>query len=407
MRVDYLLQKFLYNEQKHVQVFDLCKFCETVEYLDMSVPMVERKHIYINCSGIDWICHAKHDVKNYRTIMWNQYTLMTSQDYCKLVLDAMNSMEPRLALQAIHHLNKELKVEQPHMVNAINAAEQLLFKCYVPMKLKQDTLPVPPVGKEYVEELLEPLGFDLKHMKPKFKDCLISDCSCREKSLDPETEACNSCGNTKLKLAKDVLKDGDLRPDMPRWDNMMEFLDEERKLLNGGKEKSGQIQKNLDIVRARALVNSTCTDILNNLNALTGIKDPCDFCRNLKRSSPDKIIDCSGLQDVCTFRYDFFKEWPVGMVRDKCYNERVLGCSTTEKYKQLLNHIFSLKYVERAMRVKDVMDNDILAVNPHLAPVIKQYNCILYRYFWPYALEKETLDLTGDPAATSDEEEFV
>ena len=402
-RVDYLLDKFMYNELKHVQVFDLCKFCETVEVLDMSVPMKERKQIYLNCSGIDWICHARYDVNNYRGILWNQYTLMSSEDYSQLVMEAMNTMEPRHALDAVHHLNKELKVEQPHMVNTIHAVEELLYSCYVPMQLKGDTLPLPPLGKEYEEEFVAPEKFNLNEMEPRFKEVWISSCSCTEKCLDPETEKCTTCGNSKLKLAREALKCNDFAPEMPKWDKFLEFLDEERLLINGSPNNTSQIQENLNMARVRTLVNSTCTDILTHLNALTGIKDPCNFCKNLKRSTPDRVVDCSGLLKVCTFRYDFFKEWPVSMVRDKCYNDRVLNCNTTERYKHLLNEIFSLKYLERAMKVKDIVDDDILAANPHLAPVIKQYNALLYRYYWPCALEKKVLDLGTDTCPSSPE----
>ena len=403
-RVNYLLDKLLYNEETHVQIFDLCRYCESKELMDMNVSMVEKKNIYLNCCGIDWICHARSQIRGYKPLEWNQYILMTSEEYCQVVRQAMESMEPRHALVSIDNLNRDLKRKQPHMVNAIHAVEELIFSCYVPMMLKQDTLPVPPEGKEYVEELIEPIGIDLDHVKPRFKECWMSDCNCIEKSLDPETEACTSCGNTKLKLARDALLSGDLSPEMPRWDHLMKFLDEERLMLSGGKSDPGEIQTHLNVERARALVNSTCSDLLDHLTALTGVKDACEFCKTLKRCNPDSVIDCSGLEKVCRFKYDYYQEWPAGMVRFKCYNERVLNCSTTEKYKILMNHVFSLKYIERAMKVKDIIDGDILTVNPHMAPVINQYNCILYRYYWPYVLEKETLDLTRDPLPPTDVE---
>ena len=406
IRVDYLLEKYKYNDQKHVQVFDLCTFCETMERLDKSVPMQERKQVYINCSGIDWICHARHDVHKTFQVPWNQYTLMPPEEYCSIMMDAMTSMEPRVAIQTINSFNKELKREQPHMMNTIHAVEELIFSCYKPMQVIMDTLPVPPVGKEYVKEPVDPMNLSPPHanLRPKFKECWVSDCSCTDKCLDPETEACTQCGNTHLKLAMEALENCDLKPKMPTWETVLNFCEEEKVLLEGMKDNCCERQTGLNDLRCQTLVSKTCLEILTHLSSLTGIKNPCEFCCNLKRSSPDRIIDCTGVKKVCTFKYEFFKEWPVGLVREKAYNDKILNCSTRAQYRDLLNQIFSLKYVERAMACKDILDSDLLAVNPHLAPIIRQYNCILYRYYWPYAIDKELLDLPTDECLSDSSE---
>ena len=369
-----------------------------MEDLDRSVPMEKKKLTYINCSGHEWVCRAISEVEKYESILWNQYTLITPQEYCELIAEAMDTMEPRSAMFSIHKFNKDLKVEQPHTVNTILAVEELLFNSYVPLKLGKNRLPVPPEGKEFLEEHVAPVNIEKGELvEPTFKESWVSTCCCLDKSLDPETEACTQCGNTKLQLAREKINTGDLSQ-MPDWDPTLHYLDEGEDMVDGARG----IQKELNMVRARAWVNNTCKEILNHITSLTGIKEPCTFCQTKKRSAPDRIIECSGVEKHCTFNHEFFKAWPVGMVRDKSYNEIVLSCYTVAKYKDILDQIFSLKYVERAMNVKRMVDTDLLAVHPHLAPVANLYNCILYRYYWPSTLER--IPSLEDVSAVSDAE---
>ena len=399
--VDKLLDKLNYNEKQHVQVYNLCTHCETVEDLDRSVPMEKKKLTYLHCSGYDWICRAIYEVERDETILWTQYSLMTPQEYCELITEAMETMEPRSAMFSIHKFNKDLRMEQPHTVNTIHAVEELLFKCYVPLKLQKNRLPVPPEGKEFLEEIVAPMNIEQSELvEPTFKESWVPTCSCPEKSLDPETEACTQCGNSKLQLVREKINTGDLTQ-MPDWDPTLHFLDEEKDMVDGNAAATG-IQRDLDIVRARALVSNTCTEMINHISTHTGIKDPCQFCQTKKRSAPDRIVECSGVEELCTFKHEFFKAWPVGMVRDKSYNEIVLSCYTVAKYKDILDQVFSLKYVERAMNVKRMIDTDLLPIHPHLAPVANLYNCILYRYYWPSPLER--IPSLEDVSATSDAE---
>ena len=386
-RVNFLLKESCYREDRQVQNFDLCKHCEIMEALDMSVPMADRKETYMNCSGVDWVCQAMHEVNKHQSIPWSQFSLMKPQFYSRLVLENMKGMEPRTAMHSINNLNKELKLEQPHMVNSIHVTEELMYNCYMPLKVVGDVLPVPPEGKEYVQEYVAPDNVLPSALKEAtFRESYVSKCACVQKALNRERKACTQCGNTDMLMAMKAMEDGTVFLEYPYWNYSIGFLDDEKNMVNGAKKNHSTLQVQLDLARAKALVNSTCAEMIANISALTGIQSPCEFCQTTKRCTPDRVLHCSGVQELCVFKYEFFRQWPAGMVRERPYNNQVLNCSTVARYQEILNQIFSLKYLERAIRVKYLLDTDLLAVQPHLSPVVKEYNCLLYRYYWPYAL---------------------
>ena len=408
LRVDYLMEKYGYNENKNVQIFDLCKHCESVEDLDVSVPILDKKQCYINCSGVDWICQAKFEANKHERILWNQYILMRQEDYSQLVIEALQRFDPRIAINSINQFNKELKCEQPHMTNTTFVAEEMIFNSYCPMTIPDDVVPVPPLGKEYYPGYVKPIKNEENEtvkqpdLKIPNKENWIPDCDCKDTMIHLDSESCIMCG-TKYKNRNRLnhFLNPDNLPTLPTWENVFKFFDEEKDMVkNVG--NIDEIQNKLDMARAKAIVNSKCTEILGNLAALTGMKDACQFCSNMKRSTPDRIIECSGLQEVCIFKHEFFKEWPACMFREKGYTESILKCSTKEKYQKLLDKIFSVKYFERAMKIKEILDSDVLVVSPHLAPVIKQYNCLLYRYYWPHAFNQKPAEYVPDSDSDSE-----
>ena len=49
--------------------------------------------------------------------------------------------------------------------------------------------------------------------------------------------------------------------------------------------------------------------LLNNIDKLTAVADPCDLCMWRKQQNPSHIVVCSGAEELCTFKYEFFAEW--------------------------------------------------------------------------------------------------
>ena len=78
---------------------------------------------------------------------------------------------------------------------------------------------------------------------------------------------------------------------------------------------------------------------------------------------------------------------------------KILLCDTMKNYSELLDEIFNVKFIERAMQLKAMVDCQIMAIHPHMARIIAFYDLLIYRYYSPVwnrngegklqALEKE------------------
>ena len=67
----------------------------------------------------------------------------------------------------------------------------------------------------------------------------------------------------------------------------------------------------------------------------------------------------------------------------------LLDCDTLEKYAQLLDIIFSVKYIERAFELKTIIDNTLLSLHPHMCYPINWYDTLLYRFYCsPWVIPK-------------------
>ena len=65
---------------------------------------------------------------------------------------------------------------------------------------------------------------------------------------------------------------------------------------------------------------------------MTAVADPCELCCWWKDRNPSTVVMCSGAENLCKFKYEFFAEW----------QEMLLDCDTLEKYAQLMDIIFSV-----------------------------------------------------------------
>ena len=62
---------------------------------------------------------------------------------------------------------------------------------------------------------------------------------------------------------------------------------------------------------------------------------------------------------------------------------KILLCDTKKTYSELLDEIFNVKFIERAMQLKAMVECQIMAIHPHMAKIIAYYDLLIYRYYSP------------------------
>ena len=62
---------------------------------------------------------------------------------------------------------------------------------------------------------------------------------------------------------------------------------------------------------------------------------------------------------------------------------KILLCDTMNNYGKLLDEIFNVKFIERAIQVKAIVDCQIMAIHPHMGMIIAYYDLLIYRYYSP------------------------
>ena len=153
------------------------------------------------------------------------------------------------------------------------------------------------------------------------------------------------------------------------------------------------------------------SSLLNNIDKVTAVTDPCDLCWWWKDSNSSTVVMCSGSEELCKFKNEFFAEWPEYLSNKINKTEMLLDCNTLEKYAQLMDIIFSVKYIEKAFELKAKIDNTLLNLHPHMTYVVIWYDALLYRYCcspWvtPKGLHLEEEEVENEEdfiAASSDE----
>ena len=48
-----------------------------------------------------------------------------------------------------------------------------------------------------------------------------------------------------------------------------------------------------------------------------------------------------------------------------------------------MDEIFNVKFIERAMQLKAMVDCQIMVIHPHMAKIIAYYDLLIYRYYSP------------------------
>ena len=216
-------------------------------------------------------------------------------------------------------------------------AEYLIYSNYIPYKLRQEIFPVPDKGGEYTDENVPPMDI--------FKE---------------ESDEKDEYGWTP-----------------PAW---KEELAE--KCKNIGKNPSTEkefFEKILDEICKYELYD----DILHVIHKLSLANNPCFHCVWLKHKIPGKIINCTGIPKLCTMKYDLFAAWPPELYKESEMMTRILICDTLQRYAEFMNEIFNVKYIERAVQLKAIVDCQIMGIHPHMAKIIAKYDLLMYRYYSP------------------------
>ena len=76
------------------------------------------------------------------------------------------------------------------------------------------------------------------------------------------------------------------------------------------------------------------SSLLNNIDKMTAVADPCELCCWQKDRNPSTVVMCTGAEKLCKFKYEFFAEWPEYLLLLSEINktEMLLDCDTLEKY---------------------------------------------------------------------------
>ena len=120
---------------------------------------------------------------------------------------------------------------------------------------------------------------------------------------------------------------------------------------------------------------STDGSLLNNIDKLIAVADTCDLCVCVEKR--EQSFACGSVFRCGRTVYIYNK------------TEMLLDCDALEKYAQLIDIIFSVKYIERAFELKTIIDNTILSLHPHMCYPINWYDTLLYRFYCsPWVIPK-------------------
>ena len=67
----------------------------------------------------------------------------------------------------------------------------------------------------------------------------------------------------------------------------------------------------------------------------------------------------------CRLKHDFFCEWPEEMTSHGEATFQLADCNMMDKYADLLNMIFNVRFVERVVELKALIDAQILCMHVH------------------------------------------
>ena len=220
----------------------------------------------------------------------------------------------------IKHFNVNLVDEQQHMLKATQVAEGIIYPYFIKFGMKNDVFPVPLLGVEFANQWVKLDGYK-----------------------DDDDELYTLARFSKILLNKEDMVD------------MHSIKD---------------IQNELNNLRIQKLSSSKEKDLLHLIDTITLATDPCDTCQWSKTCSKKTKISCTGVTELCRLKSYFFKEWPEEMMTHAETAFLLADCNTMKKYADILNMIFSVRFVERVLELKALVDTQIFHMYPHLSLVI-------------------------------------
>lgn len=429
-RVNYMLEKMDYDEDCYPPCQMMCPYCTDKFNWDQSEPLDNKKFVYHRCSGTDWICRARHECACPIYIQWNKEQLMTHNTYVKKINQAIQTMDPRIAMFSINCFNNEIAKEQHHMVKIVQVGEQFIYHTYSPFQLEDGMFPVPPIGHEWsavevlpwsaaqsASELITKAHWknykeEKKHDKMQ---TWIQVCNCANSDMVPEEFKCDKCGTNynertvicREEVIEEHVLDDCKMPGVPKqadWDKFYKVaLQNECEDIS---HREGSNQTGLNEIRIKHVWSLNGKELLEQIHTITGHPDPCEWCKWRKINFPKLEIHCSGVYDLCHFKHRMLEEAPYGLNRYGSMHHAIMKCDSVQEYARLLDKIFSVSAVERAVTLKLIVDDDIAFYHPHMCTVINCYDALIMRWYWgDNVLNKPICDTPSSSSLSSDEEE--
>ena len=154
-RVQYLCLNYL--DEENMDEFNykpLCDYCEMK--LDMSggkrgnelevTPSC--KALFMQCSGVGWLCRARQRLINMTHIHWESQGQMTTKKiYNMILMHVLKNQPPKDVVYNIEHFNLELTKKIPHLMKTTQLAEFLIYSNYIPFQLTEGIFPYLPLEK--------------------------------------------------------------------------------------------------------------------------------------------------------------------------------------------------------------------------------------------------------------------
>lgn len=420
-RVNYMLEQMDYSEEYQPGCKMMCNYCSEKFKWDNTEHPENKKFVYHRCSGMSWICKARHECASPIYIQWNKEQLMTHTTYVKKINQAIQTMDPKIALFSINCFHNEVKKEQHHMVKMVQVGEQFIYHTYSPFKLQDGMFPVPPIGNEWSEFGIIPWGagkkaseliteahwknYEEKQNHEKMQTW-IQVCNCANSEMVPETFKCSQCDtkyNEKAVFYQESVEEEQVlnectmpgRPKEADWDKFYKVA-----LQNECSEEEGSRQEGLNQVRIKHVWSLNGLELLEQIQTITGHPNPCDWCKWRKLYFPKLEVHCTGIYDLCHFKHKFFEESPYGLNRTGTMHHAIMKCDDVKEYAKLLDKIFSVNEIERAITLKLIVDDDIAFYYPHMCKVIDCYDALIMRWYWGKNVLKTAICST--PTSTPD-----
>lgn len=361
-RVLYLAEQTQYDETSHnLNVKELCGYC-TKKYkpgIEMTVTHHLKKHM-MRCTGVEWVCQARDGVYRIQSPGWNNQRMMTKEEYSCIVRGMLKELTPTDMIYTLEHINMSIVTSQPHMQTMARATEYVVYGNFHPFKLKKEVFPVPPLGEEYVNGFVKPWKMD------------------DEGVIERDDEGLDEVDGYVWGITDPYFH--------PELYNVKSFT------------KAGNYNffvKNRQMNRTHSLSRDQAERALvQKLDKLVSANDPCAVCKERKMHNPDHIISCTGIMELCKFKYQFFSSMPDFLKTLLPKANTLMSCNTTARYSELMDVIFSVSYIERALVLKQMIDDELIDIHPHLLHFAHLYDMMILRYYSPvFRVPEEFVEL--------------